>query len=155
MYRPQFVYPDESKGCKNQRCIYSFDASNTPAWNGNIGAGAILQKIPLLLDQDADFFLRGIEVYGTLLSVGLEDAHGNSLLDPTLPGLPPTLVPALWSSTGGAGLVALESDNWGIFCPAGGVLKAYIQNTTAAPISGTGLCINLHGIKRYSEDRCK
>lgn len=153
MYRPQFVYPPTPKGCLDQRCSYSFDQSNTPYFNGTIAAGALIQKIPLQLDQDAAFFIRAIEVQATGLLVGLEDTHVNPLLQPTAQGQPPTLLPALWCEPDGAGIVALETDNWGIFCPAGGVLNAYISNPTAGPIAGP--VILLHGIKRYTGEQCK
>jgi hypothetical protein len=154
MYRPQFVYLPEPANSKDVRCSYSFDGSNTPGLAGMVPPGnAYSTEIPLTLDQDADFFLRGISIGETPLLVGLLDPMRNQLVNPLLPGNPPTLLPDLWSSTDGAGIEALESDNWGVFCPAGSSLIAYVQNATAAPVAAP--IINLHGIKRYCGDSCK
>ena len=59
---------------------------------------------------------------------------------------------SLWAATDGAGFVALDSDDWGVFCPAGGALLAYVQNPTAGSLS---LILTIHGIKRFKDSRCK
>jgi hypothetical protein len=154
MYRPEFVYPLSPPNSKDGRCLYSFDGSNTPALAGMILPGnAYSTAILLTLDQDADFFLRGILIQETALLIGLLDPMNNQLVNPLIPGNPPTLLPDLWSATDGIGIEALESDDWGIFCPAGSSLTVYVQNATAAPIAGPA--IRLDGIKRYCGDQCK
>jgi hypothetical protein len=154
MYRPQFVYLPAPANSKDVQCSYSFDGSNTPALQGTIPPGnAYSTEIPLTLDQDADFFLRGISIGETPLLIGLLDPMRNQLVNPVLPGNPPTLLPDLWSSTDGAGIVALECDNWGVFCPAGSSLIAYVWNNGSAPVAAP--IINLHGTKRYCGEQCK
>ena len=59
MYRPQFAFKSPI-GCEEQRCVYSFDFTNTPVLTTTLAAGANIDRIPLRLDKDADFYLRGI-----------------------------------------------------------------------------------------------
>lgn len=149
-YRPQFAYPAPPNSCRDQNCMYSFDGSNTPSFISVAANDPGTNKIPLILDQDADFLIRAIRITPSSLRVVLEDCFLHILVnqDPANE----CLNPQFWSQSDGAGLVALESDNWGIWCPAGGVLIAYVQNPTNAPI--TGLVINVQGVKRYNGVRC-
>ncbi len=62
--------------------------------------------------------------------------------------------PELYSDTGGAGFVALESGAGGVFGPAGGAYNLYLFNPTAATIELSTLVINLIGVKRYPESVC-
>lgn len=146
----------------DQRCSYNFDVSNIPALGPAIPAGGVLSKIPLILDADADFYLRAVNIWSgfdtdtisTSLLVGLEDTSGNPLINPSSPGLPPVLLPSLWGETALPGWAAdLESDTWGVYCPGSGGLYLYVQNPTAAPVSPP--VIVLHGIKRYTGDQCR
>jgi hypothetical protein len=146
MYRAQFAYPPASDKCQAQRCSYSFDQTNTPALAG-VAAGAVVTKIPLVMDQDAPFFFRGITINATGLLIRLEDCFENPLLsDQTYTAA------ALWSESDGAGVVALDSDEWGIYCPSGSTLLLYVQNPTAAPV--LNLVVTLHGEKWYMEGAC-
>jgi hypothetical protein len=147
VYRPQFPYAAPRAKCEGQRCHYSFDGTNTPSII-SVAAGAVLTKIPLRMDQDAPFFLRGIQVSSdTGLLLRLEDCFENPLLTDSQ-----VISPALWCDPDGAGVVAMESDNWGIYCPAGGSLLLYVTNPTNAAVAT--LVINLHGEKWYSEGTC-
>lgn len=163
MYRPQFVFPVSVAPCVDMRCQYSFDSTNLPAiasgvipptWNWNF-------KIPLVLDQDADFFIRGIEIAPTALQIGIVDSFGNALIDPGQgagydgQGLPPTMVPYVWGQTMGAGLVAMDGDNWGIYCPAGAAIGLYIGNFTPLAVDVISPIINIHGVKRFQKGNCK
>jgi hypothetical protein len=150
MYRPQFAYPQPPSTCRDQNCFYSFDGSNTPSFVSVQANDPGTNKIPLTLDQDADFIIRAIRIPQTSLRVVLEDCFLHQLIDQNPAN--ECLNPRFWSESDGAGLVVLESDNWGIWCPAGGSLVAYVQNPTNAPI--TGLVINIQGVKRYSGVRC-
>ena len=155
MYRPQFIYPVSKEPCYDQRCTYSFDGSNTPALVGNLGAGLSLSKIPLLVDTDAPFFLRGFTIPATALQVRLEDCKENPLSDQgNLTAITNYQYPALYSDTAGAGLVTLDSDDWGMYFPAGGSPLLYVYNPTAAPVDMAALFITLHGIKRYVGRTC-
>ena len=154
MYRPQFVYLGSPSDTKDVSVLYSFDGTNTPAFAGTIGAGAAFSTpIPLTTDQDADFFLRAIQIQATLLQVGLADLNNHPLIDPSQSGFPGLLIPDLWASTDGAGVVAMENDNWGLYCPLGSSLLAYVYNPTAGPLAGP--VITVRGIKRYCGDRCQ
>lgn len=152
MYRPEFAYPPTPSGCADQPCVYSFDASNVPNFSGTIAAGSLITKIPLLLDQDADFYCRAVQLAPTALLVGLEDPGGHPIIFPTLTGLPPTLAVPLWGQCDGGPITALDSDTWGIFCRAGSRFLAYLQNATNGGIAGP--VITLHGIKRYKGGAC-
>jgi hypothetical protein len=153
-YRPQFAFPVANR-CDEQRCTYSFDGSNTPALVGNLGAGLTLSKIPLLMDTDAPFLMRGFCVPGTSLQFRLEDGNENPLSDSGNSTQSTNYeFPALYSETDGAGLVALDSDDWGISLPAGSAMLLYVYNPTAAPVDLGSLFINLHGVKRYQGARC-
>ena len=156
MYRPQFAYEAASQhGCLEQRCHYSFDGSNTPTLV-SIAAGAQLSKVPLKLDQDAPFFIRAIQVSESGVAIRLEDCDGNPLLgnpaNATFPDSVPLANPAQWCESDGAGVVPVESDKWGVYCPAGGTLLLYASNPTAGAVEG--LVINLHGVKWYREGAC-
>jgi len=154
MYRPQFVYLGSPANTRDFRCTYSFDFSNVAAFASAIPANnAYSNPIRLPLDQDADFFLRAIQIQETALFIGLLDPFNNQLIDPLVPGNPPTLLPDLWAVVQNSELVVLESDNWGIYCPAGSQFTVYVQNPTAAPIAAP--IISLHGIKRYCGEVCK
>lgn len=156
MYRQQFPYtpltgallspPVPDAFCEEHRCHYSFDGSNTAALL-SVAAGAVLTKIPLRMDQDAPFFLRAIQATNTGLLIRLEDCFENPLLPERS-----TMDAALWLATGGAGLVPLESDEWGIFCPAGGVLLLYVTNPTVSDV--TTFVLTLHGVKLYQGGPC-
>jgi hypothetical protein len=154
MYRPQFVYLPSPKNTKDVRVSYSFDQSNTPSFGGTIAAGnAYSSPILLPTDQDADFFLRAIQIQSTQLLIGVLDPYNNQLVNPLSPGYPATLLPDLWSSMDGAGVVAMESDNWGIYCPFGSSFTVYVQNATGGALAGP--VITFHGIKRYCGEACK
>ena len=89
MYRPQFAFQSPAN-CEEQRCVYSFDSTNTPWLTTRLAAGAVISRIPLLLDKDADFFLRGfntmplpnaVGLFGDGLEYRLEDPKGHPLSD--------------------------------------------------------------------------
>jgi hypothetical protein len=147
MYRPEFAYLPAPPNTLDQACLYSWDGSNTPSFVSPIPNGALIQKIPLRFDQDSDFFIRGLEIIGNGLLVGLEDTNGAPLVQPLAPGLDPTMLAPLWAETDLAGETAVESDNWGIYCPAGSALYAYVQNATGNQQNGP--IITVYGVKRY------
>jgi hypothetical protein len=153
MYRPEFVYPEASPNTLDQSCLYSWDGTNTPAFVSPIPAGALIQKIPLRFDQDSTFFIRGIEIVGNGLLVGLGDINDAPLVQPLAPGLDPTMLAPLWAETDGQGETAAESDNWGIECPPGSALYAYVQNPAGNPVNGP--VITVFGIKRYTGEQCR
>jgi len=153
MYRPQFPYPPAPAGCQDLRCSYSFDSSNTPYFVGTIAAGVLIQQVPLPLDKDADFFLRGIQIQATTLLIGILDAGGHPILLPSAAGLPPTLSVPLWAQCDGGPIVPLESDPWGIYCRAGSRLLANVQNSGALAVAGP--VITLHGVKRFKGVKCQ
>ena len=157
MYRPQFPYKSPAE-CEDQRCVYSFDKTNTPFLTGTLAAGANISRIPLLLDKDADFYLRGFGTvnYDSLgIEFRLEDPKGHPLSDIENANEQINYEFAgLYSCTDGAGIVALDSDDWGVYCQQGSRLYLFIFNDGANPFDLTGLIFNLHGVKRYSGDRC-
>lgn len=165
MYRPQFPYKTPS-GCQDQRCVYSFDSTNTPFLALTIAAGQAFSRIPLPLDKDADFYLRGFVVswvvFPTNIRTGiefrLEDPNRHTLSDTDNPlptsGATNYEFPALYSATDGAGIVALDSDDYGVYCQQGSRLYLFVQNNGPSDIDLTALVVNLHGVKRYSGEAC-
>lgn len=153
MYRQQFAFPKTPHGCQDQRCMFSYDGSNVALLSGTLAAGAATGRIPLLIDRDADFLLRAIQISPTVLSVGIEDPGGHPLVNPSSPGQYPLEPNALWAQCDGGPIVTLDSDNWGIFCRKASALIAYLSNPTAAPVAFP--IITLHGIKRFSGAQCR
>jgi hypothetical protein len=155
-YRPQFPYKLAPEGCTDQRCVYSFDYHNTPRLAMVIPAGDQFLRIPLQLDKDADFFLRGFVTSSIAgIEIRLEDPRGHALSD--IENLDEEMnfqYPGLYSQSSGAGIVALDSDDYGVYCVAGSRLYLHIFNTSTVNVLLTPLVINLHGVKRYSGERC-
>lgn len=154
MYRPQFPYALPPAPCEDQTCLYSFDKTNLPVFNGTLAAGARTGRVPLRLDKDADFYLRAIDTQGAV-SVRLEDTDGNPLSDSENAVQSSNYeFPKNYSETAGAGFVALESGAGGVFGPAGGNYVVYLFNGGATTIELTTCAITLVGVKRYQGEVC-
>jgi hypothetical protein len=158
-YRPQFAFRRSS--CYEQKCMYSFDRTNLPALKLNtpdIAAGAQTGRIPLHLDKDAAFELRGISVqYDVVNSLAfrLEDPDGNPLCDSENQAPQTNFVESSESAfTKGAGIVALEGGPGGIPTPASANYVLYLYGLGGA-VTPEGIAINLHGVKLYREERCQ
>jgi hypothetical protein len=165
MYRPQFAFKSPAD-CEEQRCVYSFDFTNTPWLATTIAAGATISRIPLLLDKDADFYLRGVNTMplpsgvgiasGQGLEIRLEDPLGHALSDRenALEVINYQYM-ELYSEMAGAGIVPLDNcDDYGVYCQAGSRLYLHLFNNSVNAIDLNLFILNLHGIKRYSGDRC-
>ena len=165
MYRPQFAYATP-EGCRDDEFTYSFDGSNTPLLNQNI-SGLTLRNIPLVLEQDAPFFWRGIKV-GVLgsssagcppvttvayqfpdFAMKFQDCYQNDLSDGFVPatqyGFPQNPVAFLGSLLTGPPTV-LDPE---IYCPPGGYILLGIQVPTLA--IACYLVVTLYGVKRFKE----
>jgi hypothetical protein len=123
-----------------------------------LAAGASISRIPLELDHDADFYLRGIQTGGTIqgLQFRLEDPKGHPLCD-TENSLQEMnyQFPGLYSEMDGAGIVTLDNaDDYGLYCQAGSRMYLYVLNGGATIINLAQFILTLHGVKRYSGDRC-
>ena len=154
MYRPQFAYTPPASPCEDQPCMYGFDSSNLPVFLGTLAAGAQTGRVPLRLDKDADFYLRGISQQGAV-SIRLEDTDGNPLSDSENAVNSSNFeLPKEYSNAAGAGFVALESGAGGVFGPAGGNFVVYLYNATAGAIDLTTCALQLIGIKRYQAGAC-
>lgn len=158
-YGPQFAYKSPAD-CEEQRCVFSFDHTNTPWLATTIAAGAQIPRIPLLLDRDADFYLRGIQMTDfdnpDGLEIRLEDPKGNPLSDRESQLEEMNFqYPALYCAMSGAGIVPLDNaDDYGVFCQSGSRLYLHLFNNGANNVTLTGMVITLHGVKRYSGERC-
>lgn len=155
-YRPQFVYRAADGDCIDVRTHFSFDYSNVAVLNGSIPSSwNSNNRIPLVIDRDAPFLLRGVQVSPTSLQVGLLDPLNNPLLDngQGAGGAAPYLPVEIWCGTAGAGIVPLEGDDWGVFCPPGSRFSLYFNNATGAP--QVAPVITLHGVKRYRRADCR
>lgn len=166
MYRPQFAFKSPA-GCEEQRCVYSFDLTNTPVLATTLAAGATISRIPLVLDKDADFYLRGVNTMpipsgpvvilsGVGLEIRLEDPMGHALSDrENLLQEADYQYPELYSEMNGAGIVPLDNcDDYGVYCQAASRLYLHLFNNGTASINLALFILNLHGIKRYSGERC-
>lgn len=154
MYRPQFAYPLAAPPCETVPCQYSFDATNTPVMAGTLAAAAQTSRIPLSLDLEADFYLRGIEIQGAA-SVRLVDPDGNPLSDAdNADQLANFMLPIEYGDTNGAGLAVLDSGAGGVFANGGGNFLLYLYNGTGSSIDLKTCAINLYGVKVY-KGRCK
>lgn len=160
-YRPQFAYRAPAGDFDIVRCVYAFDRSNVDVFSaGTVASGFnSALKIPLVLDNDAAFLLRAIEVAPTLLGIGIQDPHNNSLVDPGQGagvdnlGLPQSLYGFVWCFGNGPGPVTLDGDEWGVYCAAGSALGLYVNNWTGA--QQTAPILSLHGVKRYPRGGCR
>ena len=87
MYRPQF--PNSvPPGYQDKEFVHYFDQTNTPQLNNalSLAAGATLLQIPLQLQGDAPFTLRGIVVNGPgNFALRFKDPYGNYLSDDFIP----------------------------------------------------------------------
>ena len=153
MYRPQFAY-STLPGCKDEDFVYFFDGSNTPFLNQSVSALSI-PYIPLILDQDAPFYWRGIKIdmrtTGAVppnVNVKLRDCYQNDLSDGLVPatqyGFPQNPVTFNGHNYTGAP-VPLEPE---IYCPRGGVILFFFEAPTLA--NPSYLSVTLFGVKRFT-----
>lgn len=160
MYRPQFPYPIPD-GCRDEDFVYYFDGSNVPLLNQSV-SGLSVPNIPLILEQDADFYWRGFSVgmYTTgagpvevqpNVAVKFQDCYQNNLSEGLIPATqyafpqnPVTFYNGMYNGP----FVPLEPE---IFCPRGGVILFFMQAPTLA--SPSYVMVSLFGVKRFQE--CK
>ena len=153
MYRPQFAY-STLPGCKDEDFVYFFDGSNTPFLNQSVSALSI-PYIPLIMDQDAPFYWRGIKIdmrtTGAVppnVNVKLRDCYQNDLSDGLVPatqyGFPQNPVTFNGQNYTGAP-VPLEPE---IYCPRGGVILFFLEAPTLA--NPSYLSVTLFGVKRFT-----
>jgi hypothetical protein len=156
MYRPQFVFPLSPSPCEDQRAQFSFDRTNLPAVaTGTLAPGLRTGRIPLQMDKDADFYLRGITSEGGF-SFRLEDPDRNPLSDSENAVESSNYeLPAEYSVNTGAAIATLESGGPGVYAPANGRFYLYLYNATAGTLELPTFAINLHGVKRFTSPGCK
>jgi hypothetical protein len=148
MYRPQFPYGCPA-GFEDGDFDYYFDSTNTPLLNNTaLASGGIIQNVPLALQMDAPFALRGIQVKGIngadpVVAVQFKDPFENYLSDDYVPL---DLAYAPDSTAQYFCNIVIEPE---IRCPAGGVWWVSIKNQTNATQDITKVRIVLSGNKRY------
>jgi hypothetical protein len=113
VYRPQFPISPAPEGFEWVPTIYSFDATNTPALSLAITGTQQTDDIPLLLDDDADFYLMAIKVNAPLVKMILKDPYTAPLVDDFVS-------PLLWADD----LQPTVVETPGLYCPAGSALLA-------------------------------
>lgn len=157
MYRPQFPYPTP-EGCRDEEFVYFFDGDNTPLLNQSV-AGQQILNIPLVLQQDASFFWRGIKLglYDSLISayafpnvdVQFQDCYQNMLSDDFVPashyGFPMNPLSFNSSLLTGPPFI-LEPE---IYCPPGGYILLFLQAPLINPVHTSFLNVSLYGVKRF------
>ena len=167
MYRPQFAY-QTPPGCRDEEFAYFFDGSNTPMLAQDLD-GKTVNNIPLVLQQDAPFYWRGIKVqmpYLTSLEgdppvfaqfiepaqlfLKFQDCYQNDLSGGFLRateygfGQNPWALGANAVPTGPPMLLDPE-----IYCPAGGyILLSILAGSTG---NNVRLEVALLGVKRFRE----
>ena len=147
MFRPQFPYSTEPQFDDGDFDHY-FDYQTVPLLNNTaLAASGIIQNIPLVLQSDWPFFLRGIQVKGIngadpVVSVQFKDPYNNNLSDDYMP-LDLTVAPdatALYFLS-----ITVEPE---IRCPRGGVFWVSVRNQTSGNADLTKVRITLSGVKR-------
>jgi hypothetical protein len=153
MYRPQFAY-STLPGCKDEDFVYFFDGSNTPFLNQSV-SGLSIPYIPLILDQDAPFYWRGLKIdmrttdaVPPNVNVKLRDCYQNDLSDGLVPatqyGFPQN--PVTFNGQNYTGAPApLEPE---IYCPRGGVILFFLEAPTLS--NPSYLSVTLFGVKRFT-----
>ena len=166
MYRPQFAY-ETPPGCRDEEFTYFFDGSNTPMLAQNFN-GQTVNNIPLVLQQDAPFYWRGIKIQMAFFEspegppvfshfiappqtfLKFQDCYQNDLSGGFLRateygfGQNPWTIGPDTVPTGPPFLLDPE-----IYCPAGGYILLSIMNVLPANI--VRLEVALLGIKRFRE----
>lgn len=120
-YRPQYSYPPPPAGWVDEDFVYEFDSINTPAL-----ASPPQSKIPLVLQPDAEFHIRGMQISGNTgnllvrfwspngyplgaVPVECDRAYDSTVNGPSPIGrLPVTLEPEIVCPAGGLLLLDLE-----------------------------------------------
>lgn len=119
MYRPQFPFATPPR-FQDKDFVHYFDQTNTPQLNNalSLAAGQSILAIPLQLQGDAPFTLRGIKINGPAnYAVKLRDPYGNYLSDDWVP-LALDYAPNEPASYG-SNVVEFEPE---IRCPAGSIV---------------------------------
>lgn len=163
IYRPQFASSTPA-GCRDIPFVYTFDSSNTPVLASDIN-GKTLPYIQLPLESDAPFIWRGIKagplrtiVAGVTTVYALanyllrfRDCYENDMTDNYVPatkyGAP--MNPMVINSGELTGPpVPLDAE---VYCPAGGVVQAFLQVGTLTSGGGQSYStsFSLFGVKRY------
>jgi len=158
MYRPQFAY-STPPGCRDEEFVYYFDGSNTPMLATDVSPGLVIEHIPLVLQQDAPFYWRGVKVdlrtgggggpTQPNISIRFRDCYQNDLMDNYIPatqwGFPQN--PVTFNSGDYTGApTPLESE---IYCPRGGYIEFFINAPVLAHPSY--VFVSLFGVKRFKE----
>jgi hypothetical protein len=155
IYRPQFAYATPG-GCRDEDFIYAFDGSNTPLLNQDV-SGQTIGNIPLILQQDAPFYWRGIKVglrqpteyVLPNVNVQFQDCYQNNLSDDLVPATQYGFSqnPLAFSSAVLTGPpYVLDSE---IYCPPGGYILLFLQAPVLSAVSL--LQVSLYGVKRFKE----
>lgn len=158
MYRPQFAYETPS-GCRDEEFVYYFDSSNTPQLAVDI-SGNRIDNIPLVLEQDAPFYWRGVKVdfisgsggpgpMAPQLFCKFQDPYQNDLSDGLVPATHAFFAqnPVNFNTADYTGPCVLHEPE--IYCPRGGVILFFVQ----APILANPAFpfVSLFGVKRFQE----
>ena len=153
-YGCQFTQLGPPEGFHDEDFEYLFNSVTTPAFSATLAAGASLRDIPLVLETDADFALRGLRILNVstpAVSFQIREPGGKLLMPEH------KSVPLLQSFQSGglailpAGAISLmtvpvEPE---ILCSEGGVFLVHIVNPGAAPVA-LSVQVMFFGVKRRS-----
>jgi hypothetical protein len=147
MYRPQFVYSPTPPQFEDIDFEHYFDSFTVPRLNQTVAAGTLILNIPLVLQSDWPFFLRGIQVKGIngadpVVAVQIQDPYGNYLSDDFVPL-------DLYVTPDFTGLYFLDIPvEPEIRCPQGSTFTLNVKNQTSGNADLTKVRVTLSGVKR-------
>lgn len=129
MRQVQLTHPEAPTGMMWEEFEYNFDPTNTPILNTQLLPGQTLLNIPLVLQSDAVFFIRAIQVNDPQQSLGVRfrDAFGRYLSSPDtfVPSFTYSSPQPLNGSLPGISVVLIEPP---LECPKGSVILLDIAN---------------------------
>jgi hypothetical protein len=123
-FRPQFAYPTP-EGYEDLEFTQYFDATTIAALGQALAAGQEARGIPLPLDQELEYHIRGIEVSSSAddpQAVRFRDPWGRYLADDYVPA--GAYCGGQGSQPGGIPVV-FEGE---IVCPPGGIVTVDLKN---------------------------
>lgn len=160
-YRAQWPYEATPDGFFDQFWVYAFTLPNSASASYPIG------NFPLRLDDDADFYCRGLwaldegetGINGSALLVIMRDVYGRRLADDYQPlyslFAPVSVAATIYYYGYGRNVVPLGTFNTPaslepeLYCPAGSIITLDLAMPPDATPGDTAATIWLAGVKRY------
>ena len=123
-FRPQFPFPTP-EGYQDEEFTQYFDATSVPGLSGALGSGEVAIGIPLQLEPNVAYLIRGIQVAlndADVFGVVFKDPYGNPLSDDFVPV---GCYSGQQEAPVGGEVVVFEGE---IECPPGGTFTVDLKN---------------------------